>query len=270
MFKSKFGIYLCFMKTKPVSILLSSAFFILSSCAQMNKNQAQQEDKNSTIQENKSNKMKVEIWSDLVCPFCYIGKRRFESALNQFAHANDVEVVWKSYQLNPNQVSDANKSAVQSLAESKGISLAEAQRLSDYVTEMALSVGLKYNFDKTLVANTLRAHQFTHFAKAKGKQNEAEEVLFNAYFIEGLNIDDINILAQLAEKIGLESVALISAIENGTYKDAVSQDIYEARQVGVQGVPFFLIDGKYAVSGAQESSTFLKTLEKAYKEFSKK
>ena len=257
------------MKTKSVFILFSVALFLLSACAQMNKKEAEQDDENSTIQENKSNKMKVEIWSDVVCPFCYIGKRRFEHALSQFTHAEAIEIVWKSYQLNPNQVSDANKSAVQSLAESKGISLAEAQRLTDYVTEMALSVGLNYNFDKTVVANTFRAHQFTHFAKSKGKQNEAEEILFNAYFIEGLNIDDINILAQLAEKIGLESVALINAIENGTYKDAVSKDIYEARQVGVQGVPFFLIDGKYAVSGAQESSTFLKVLEKAYKEFIK-
>lgn len=258
------------MKTISFVMLLSSAMLVMTSCAQMNKNKSKQESENSPIQENKSNKMKVEIWSDVVCPFCYIGKRRFENALSQFAYAGDIEIVWKSYQLNPNQVSDANKSAVQSLAESKGISLAEAQRLSDYVAEMALTVGLKYNFDKTVVANTFRAHQFTHFAKVEGKQNEAEEVLFHAYFIEGLNIDDVNILAQLAEKIGLESASLIAAIENGTYKDAVSQDIYEARQVGVQGVPFFLIDGKYAVSGAQESSTFLKTLEKAHKEFSKK
>jgi predicted DsbA family dithiol-disulfide isomerase len=214
--------------------------------------------------------MKVEIWSDVVCPFCYIGKRKFEVALNKFAHANDVEIVWKSYQLNPNQITDANKSAVQSLAESKGISLFEAQRLTDYVTEMALTVGLKYNFEKTVVANTYRAHQFTHFAQAQGKQSEAEEVLFSAYFIEGLNIDDNNVLAELAEKIGIDSKMMLSAIENGTYADAVNQDIYESRQVGVQGVPFFLIDGKYAISGAQESSTFLKTLEKAQKEFSKK
>lgn len=270
MFKCKFGIYLCSMKTKSVVILLSSVFFILSSCAQMNKQEAQQEDKNSPIQENKPNKMKVEIWSDVVCPFCYIGKRRFEAALNEFAHADDIEIVWKSYQLNPNQISDANKSAVQSLAESKGISLAEAQRLTEYVTDMAKTVGLQYNFDKTVVANTFRAHQFTHFAKSKGKQNEAEEILFHAYFIEGLNIDDLGVLAQLADKIGLDTAELRTAIENGTYKDAVSQDMYEARQVGVQGVPFFLIDGKYAISGAQESSTFLKTLEKAHKEFSKK
>jgi predicted DsbA family dithiol-disulfide isomerase len=248
-------------------LLASSA---LLSCGQISKTESNPIlDQQKTI-ENYSNKMKVEIWSDVVCPFCYIGKRRFEAALNKFAHANEVEIVWKSYQLNPNQVSDTNKSAIQSLAEAKGISLAEAQRLTDYVTEMALTVGLNYNFEKTVVANTYRAHQFTHFAKAQGKQNEAEEVLFDAYFIEGLNIDDKNVLAELAEKIGLDGRTLLIAIENGTYSDAVNQDFYEARQVGVQGVPFFFIDGKYAISGAQESSTFLKTLEKAHKEFSKK
>lgn len=269
MFKCKFAIYLCCMKTKSVVILLSSVLFILSSCAQMNKNKAQQNDENLPIQENKPNKMKVEIWSDVVCPFCYIGKRRFEAALNQFEHTKDLEIIWKSYQLNPNQVSDPNKSAVQSLAESKGISLAEAQRLTEYVTDMAKTVGLQYNFDKTVVANTFKAHQFTHFAKSQGKQNEAEEVLFQAYFIDGLNIDDLDVLAQLADKIGLDSNDLRASIENGTYKDAVVHDFYQARQVGVQGVPFFLIDGKYAVSGAQESATFLKIIEKAFKEFSK-
>ena len=242
---------------------------LISACGQINKTETSLQIEETEKNENLRNKMKVEIWSDVVCPFCYIGKRRFETALTQFAHSSELEIVWKSYQLNPSQVSDPNKSAVQSLAESKGISLAEAQRLTEYVTDMAKTVGLHYNFDKTVVANTFRAHQFTHFAKTQGKQNEAEEILFHAYFIEGLNIDNIDILAQLADKIGLDSTALRTTIENGPYEDAVVHDFYEARQVGVQGVPFFLIDGKYAVSGAQESTTFLKTLEKAYKDFSK-
>lgn len=240
---------------------------LLTSCGQLEKKSVNTE---TTNNENINEKMKIEIWSDVVCPFCYIGKRRFEQALAQFPHADQVDIIWKSFQLNPSQISDANKSAVQSLAESKGISLAEAQRLTDYVTEMARSVGLTYDFDKTVVANTFKAHQFTHFAKVHGKQLEAEEVLFSAYFIEGLNIDDVDVLAQLASKIGLKGEELVSAIENGTYSDAVAQDLYEARQVGVQGVPFFLIDGKYVVSGAQESSTFLKTLDKAFKEHQKK
>jgi protein disulfide-isomerase len=252
-----------------ISAIYFGFLFVILACGQMHNADSKNNVAQTTPVENKQEKMKIEIWSDVVCPFCYIGKRRFEAALNQFAHTKDLEIVWKSYQLNPNQVSDPNKSAVQSLAESKGISLAEAQRLTAYVTDMAKTVGLHYNFDKTVVANTFRAHQFTHFAKSKGKQNEAEEILFHAYFIEGLNIDDLDVLAQLADKIDLDSTALRTAIENGTYKDAVVHDFYEARQVGVQGVPFFLIDGKYAVSGAQESSTFLKTLEKAYNDFSK-
>lgn len=242
---------------------------LLMSCGQLSR-KSKGEELSEIPQENKTNKMKVEIWSDVVCPFCYIGKRRFEQAVNQFAHADQLEIVWKSFQLNPAQISDINKSAVQSLAESKGISLVEAQRMTEYVTDMARSVGLSYNFDKTVVANTFRAHQFTHFAKAHNKQNEAEEALFQAYFTDGLNIDNVDVLAQLADQIGLNTEQFLNAIENGTYVDAVSQDLYEARQVGVQGVPFFLIDGKYAVSGAQESSTFLKTLDKAYKEHQKK
>lgn len=258
------------MKFQKISPSFVSALIIVASCGQIGKKESTQILENKTIQEHKPKKMKVEIWSDVVCPFCYIGKRRFEYALNQFAHTDQIEIIWKSYQLNPNQVSDTNKSAVQSLAESKGISLKEAQGLTAYVTEMARSVGLNYNFDKTVVANTFRAHQFTHFAKNQGKQDEAEEALFQAYFIDGLNIDNLDVLAQLAEKIGLNTNTLRDAIENGTYKDAVEQDIYESQQVGVQGVPFFLIDGKYTISGAQESATLLKTLDKAHKEFSKK
>jgi len=258
------------MRFRRLTTLFATTIFVISSCGQLTKKEATDQREKKPLQENNSDKMKIEIWSDVVCPFCYIGKRKFENALAQFAHTDQLEIVWKSFQLNPDQISDPNKSAVQSLVESKGISLQEAQGLTDYVTNMAKSVGLHYNFEKTVVANTFRAHEFTHFAKSLGKQNEAEEALFYAYFIDGQNIDDIAILKQLAENLGLESDLLQEALENGTYKDAVSRDIYEARQVGVQGVPFFLIDGKYALSGAQESSTFLKALDKAFNSFSKK
>ena len=211
-------------------------------------------------------KMKIEIWSDIMCPFCYIGKRKFEAALSQFEGRDDVEIEWKSYQLSPDMVTDPSKNINVYLSEHKGISLQEAARMNAYVTDMATKEGLTYNFDKTIVANSFKAHRFAHFAKQYGKQDEAEEKLFSAYFTEGLNLDDDAVLLQLGEDIGLDTIALKAALENGMYTDEVEADINEAQQLGVRGVLFFVFDRKYAVSGAQDSRVFLQTLEKAYHE----
>lgn len=208
--------------------------------------------------------LQVEIWSDIMCPFCYIGKRKFEAALSQFVGKDDVEITWKSYQLSPDMVTDPSKNINQYLAEHRGISLQEAARMNAYVTDMAAKEGLTYNFDKTVVANSFKAHQFAHFAKQFGKQDEAEEKLFLAYFTEGKNMDDDTVLIQLATELGLDTEALKAALENETYADEVIGDIKEAEQIGVRGVPFFVFDRKYAVSGAQDSKLFLQTLEKAH------
>ncbi len=217
-----------------------------------------------------TDKMTVEIWSDLICPFCYIGKRKFEHALMQFGRKEKIEVIWKSYQLNPEQKTDASQTAIQSLAEAKGISLAEAQNLTIYVTEMAKTVGLNYNFDRTPTVNTLNAHRFTHLAKTIGKQVEAEELLFDAYFQQGKNIDDLGVLQNLGEKIGLKPERVAQMYHSNEFSEFVERDIYEARQIGVQGVPFFVFNNKYGVSGAQDSDVFLKTLERSFEEFSKR
>lgn len=209
-------------------------------------------------------KMDIEIWSDVMCPFCYIGKRRFESALAQFPGRGDVHVTWKSFQLAPGMVTDPSTNIHQYLAAHKGISLEEARELNDYVTGMAAEVGLEYNFDKSVVANSFHAHRFLHFAKKEGKQEEAEEALFHAYFTDGLNIDDFTVLIQLGISIGLDAGELKPALENGLYAEDVRRDLYEARQVGVKGVPFFLFDEKYAIQGAQDGSVFQETLEKAH------
>lgn len=201
-----------------------------------------------------------------MCPFCYIGKRKFETALKQFEHNEDVEIVWKSYQLSPGMETDPTKNINQFLAEHKGISEERANQMNAYVTEMAAGVGLKYNFNKTVVANSFNAHRFAHFAKQFGKQDEAEEKLFSAYFTEGKNLDDIEVLIQLGVEIGLDSSALRAALESGKYADEVMSDIKEAEQLGVRGVPFFVFDRKYGVSGAQDSRVFLETLQKAYAE----
>lgn len=215
---------------------------------------------------HKSTIMTVEIWSDFVCPFCYIGKRKFENALQQFEYRDSVEIVWKSYQLNPNQATQAYKNAIQSLSESKGISLQEAKNLSQYVTDMAKSVGLNYDFEKTPTVNTANAHRFSHLAKTIGKQNDAEELLFEAYFLKGKNIDDLSVLQEIGKHIGLESERVALAMRSSEFQADIERDIYESRQIGVQGVPFFVFNNKYAVSGAQDSDVFLKTLQKAYAE----
>lgn len=217
--------------------------------------------------EQKNNKMTVEIWSDVVCPFCYIGKRKFENALAQFANRDDIQVVWKSYQLNPNQKTDASKNAIQSLSESKGISLQEARSMSEYVTEMAKTVGLTYNFEKTVTVNTRNSHRFTHLAKTFGKQNEAEELLFDAYFVKGKNIDDLAVLQELGKSLNINPERVAEMYNSTEFDEQVEKDIYESRQIGVQGVPFFVFNNKYGVSGAQDSEVFLKTMQKAYAEF---
>jgi predicted DsbA family dithiol-disulfide isomerase len=215
------------------------------------------------------NKMKVEIWSDVMCPFCYIGKRKFEKALAEFPDKADIELEWKSFQLAPDMKTTLGKSIHQYLAEHKGFGLEEAKRMNDHVTAMAEKVGLTYNFDKSIVANSFNAHRFSHFAKQKGKQNEAEEKLFQAYFTNGKNIDDYNTLIHLGEEIGLDPMELRTALEKGAFGDEVNADIEEAHQLGVQGVPFFVFDRKYAVSGAQESQAFTQVLEKSFEEWNK-
>ncbi len=211
--------------------------------------------------------MEIEIWSDVVCPFCYIGKRKFENALSQFADKEDINVTWKSFQLSPNLVTDLNLSNNEFLAKHKGISIEEAKQMSDYVTERAEEVGLHYYFDKVVLANSFKAHCLSHLAKKHGLQNEIEEKLFQAYFTDGKNIDDNATLIEIGNEIGLESDEIIDVLENGIYGEDVRKDIYEAQQVGVRGVPFFVFDRKYAVSGAQESATFLKTIEKSHSEW---
>ena len=208
--------------------------------------------------------MKIEIWSDIMCPFCYIGKRKFEVALAQFEHKDEVEIEWKSFLLSPEMQTDPTKNIHQFLAEHKGISLDEATGMNDNVAHMAANAGLQYNFDKTIPANSFNAHRFLHFAKQHGKQNEAEEQLFKAYFTEGKNIDDAPTLMALAHSMGLDADALATAMGNGDFTNEVIADIQEAQALGIQGVPFFVFDRKYAVSGAQDPATFLETLETSF------
>lgn len=215
------------------------------------------------------NKMKIEIWSDVMCPFCYIGKKRFDTALEKFPHKDEVEVEWKSYQLNPHLTTQSGKTINEYLAEHKGISIEEARSLNEHVTAMAAEVGLTYKMDQAVVANSFMAHRMTHFAKTKGKQSELEELLFKSYFTEGKNIDDIDTLLQLGEEIGLDKNELKSILESNQFAEDVQKDIYEAHQVGLKGVPFFVYNNQYGISGAQPKELFEQTLQQAYDEWKK-
>ncbi|GAB3794191.1 DsbA family oxidoreductase [Spirosoma humi] len=213
--------------------------------------------------------MDVEIWSDIMCPFCYIGKRKFEHALGQFAHKDQVNIVWKSFQLNPDMKTEPDKTINQYLAEVKGWSLAEAKQMNDRVTAMAREVGLSYDFDKAVVANSWDAHRLIQLAKQHGLGDAAEERLFKAYFTEGRDTSDHATLLELGLEIGLDKVAVEQLLSSHQFAEAVKQDVYEAQQVGARGVPFFVLNRRYAVSGAQQPETFLGALETAWAEWEK-
>lgn len=212
-------------------------------------------------------RMKIEIWSDIMCPFCYIGKKEFEKALSGFSGKDQLDIEWKSYQLAPDLVTAPGKNMDEYLAEHKGISVEEARKMNQYVTDRAKQVGLDFRFDNAIPANTMRAHCLAHFAKKHGKQDEAEEILFHSYFTEGKNIDDLPTLLSLADQLGLDTEELKKALDNNSYYEDVRADIYESFQLGVRGVPFFVFNRKYAVSGAQPDSVFSDTLKQSFTEW---
>jgi len=210
--------------------------------------------------------MKVEIWSDIVCPFCYIGKRHLEAALAQFPHADAVEVVWRSFELNPEAKPEPGRTVHESLAAKKGVSVAQAKEMGAYVANMAKEVGLQYDFDRAVPANTFLGHQLIHFAAQQGKQDAAKERLMRAYYTEGQDLNQIETLVQLAAELGLDAEEARTALSNGTYANAVRYDEYQAQQINVRGVPYFVFDDKYAVSGAQPTELFAEVLEKVWEE----
>lgn len=213
--------------------------------------------------------MKVEIWSDVACPFCYIGKRHFEKALEQFADNKQVEIEWKSYLLDPDYVYNPEKPETETeyIAKRKDISHDEARQMFASITRMASMAGLNYDFDKVIVANTTDAHKIIQFAKTKGLGDKAEERFFQAFFVKGENLNETETLMSIGQEIGLTETEASEALTSDKYAYEVNSDIQEASQIGVRGVPFFVFDRKYAVSGAQPVATFLQTLEKSYEEW---
>jgi predicted DsbA family dithiol-disulfide isomerase len=212
--------------------------------------------------------MKVEIWSDIMCPFCYIGKRNFEAALNEFSEKDEIEIEWKSFQLDPTipRNFDRKISTYEYLAEKKGMSIEQSKQLHLNVIETAKKVGLTYDFEKSIVANSFDAHKLIQFAKVDGLGDAAEESLFKAYFSEGKDVSDHSTLISIGKKIGLVESEIISALSSEDFSQKVNADIKEANEIGVTGVPFFVFDRKYAVSGAQPKESFLNALQQSLSE----
>ena len=213
-------------------------------------------------------KMKVEVWSDIMCPFCYIGKRNYEKALQEFPAGSEIELVWKSFQLDPSISIDKPSQAVSEyLVQRKGISPQQVAQMHKQVTATATNAGLDYRLDNTVLANSFNAHRVIQLAKEKGLGDQAEERLFYANFTEGKDFGSTAVLTDLGTQIGLSENEVKEALSNDHYADEVKKDIQEARELGVTGVPFFVFNRKYAISGAQPPQTFLQALEKSHKEW---
>ncbi len=202
--------------------------------------------------------VKVDIWSDVQCPWCYIGKRRFEAAIESSGIAVDIE--YHSFELAPDTPVEYEGTPTQFLSERKGLAMPQVEEMLTRVTDIATSLGLDYDYEHIHQTNTVKAHELLHYAKARGRQLEMKERLLDAYFVRTEHVGRIEDLADIAASIGFDRDEVVSALESSEYLPAVKADMEVAMQYGIQGVPFFVIDGKYGVSGAQESETFANVL----------
>lgn len=210
--------------------------------------------------------LKIEVWSDYVCPFCYIGKKQLELALKETGYDAVIEVEYKSYLLDPTTPVDAVGSVYEDLQKKYRISLEEVKNMTANVAARAKEVGLDYNFDDMKSANTVKAHRLAKWAETEGKGKVFTERVLKAYFLEGAAIGQTDVLLSLVDEVGLSRDVAIKIIESNQFTMEVEQDIAVAQQLGVRGVPFFVIDNKYGISGAQPKEVFENTIEKAAQE----
>lgn len=210
--------------------------------------------------------MRVEIWSDIGCPFCYIGKQNFEAGVKDFAGKDDLEVVYKSFRLDPTADKEPEGSMAELLAKKYDKSVKEAEIMNSQVADAAKAVGLEFNMDKVVPSNSMDAHRLVKLAEEEGKESEAMDHLYKAYFTDGANVADTEALVRIGTDIGLDADKIREMLASDQYKEHVITDQNEANQLGAQGVPFFVIDRKYGVSGAQPPQAFKEALTKASEE----
>ena len=208
--------------------------------------------------------MQVEIWSDFVCPWCYIGKRRFEKALAEFDHADEVEVVWHSFQLHPDHPKGVRAPLEQTLAAKIGGTIEQVRAMNDRVKFLAAAEGLDYDFDRYTFVNTFDAHRLAHLANAHGLGAVLHERFLRAQLIEGEVLDDADTLVRLADEVGVPEDEAQRVLVSDDYSVEVDEDTRELQALGGNGVPFFVFDRRYGISGAQPTEVFLQTFETAY------
>jgi predicted DsbA family dithiol-disulfide isomerase len=216
-----------------------------------------------------SDAISIDIWSDIACPWCYIGKRNLEQALGSIAADDDapqVEVTFHSFELSPDTPVDFDGGPIEFLSERKGMPREQVVQMLDHVTSVAKNAGLDYHFELQQQTNTVKAHELLHFAKQRGLQHEMKERLMEAYFVKGEHVGRIDDLVELAAEVGLDRDEVRAALESEQYLSAVRQDQQQARAYGIQGVPFFVIDGKYGISGAQPADAFVNVLRDRWSE----
>lgn len=210
--------------------------------------------------------MKIELWSDFACPFCYIGKKRFEQALEKFPHKDQVEVIFKAYQLNPNAPKVMTSNPAESFAKGHGMTVEQAKQRFEMFVSQAKTVGLTYDYVNIKMTNSFDAHRLAKWANQFGKEYALTDRLMKAYFTDGLNIADKDTLVKLAGEVELDQKEAEKVLKGTDFADQVRAEITEARQVGVQGVPFFVLNRKYGVSGAQPVEYFTQVLETLWEE----
>ena len=208
--------------------------------------------------------MKVEVWSDIVCPWCYIGRRRFQSALSRFGQAERVAVIWRSFELDPQAERQFDGSLDEMLASKYGVGRERARQMNEQVTQLAGAEGLDYRLDVARPGNTFDAHRLLHFAGSVGLRCELEERFLRGYFTEGKSIGDHEVLTELAVAVGLERERVEEVVAGDEFSAQVRADEERARVLGVDGVPFFFLDGRYGISGAQPTELFLEALTRAW------
>lgn len=208
--------------------------------------------------------MQIEVWSDIVCPWCYIGKRRLERALEGFEHADEVELLWRSFQLDPSFPKGVREPVYDSLAKKMNATPDEVRQMTDQVKQVAAQEGLHYEFENAVMVNTFDAHRLTHLAKEKGLGDQAHERLMRAQLVEARVVDEVDTLVELAGEIGLDTEEARTVLTGEAYTAEVQDDIRTARQLGATGVPFFVMDRAFGLSGAQPLQVFTAALEKAY------
>lgn len=216
---------------------------------------------------SKQNKMTIEVWSDIACPFCYIGKKKLEKAISGFKQSGRIKVIWKSFELNPDIITNDTISLNDFLAREKNWSHEYIDQSHKRIAESGNEYGIIYNFDKAIPANTMKAHVLLHIAKKYEMQTEVKEKLFRAYFTEGKNVDDYSVLGEIARNTGIDYSEFEQMAENEEMVNEVRLDRYEASQLGIRGVPFFIFNNKYAISGAHPDLLFSETLQKSYSDW---